>query len=95
MIDQASRGPYKPGVSPKVSGDDDVVLHMPRAAQDVEEAERRAAGRQVMRMALWRHDCADLDACLKHGSGPCAHLEHAADWTLAVDVLRAIGLFHE
>jgi hypothetical protein len=99
MIDQASRGPYKPGVSPKVSGDDDVTLHMPRASQEVEEAERGKAARTVVRMLLGRHSCPQLLACPAHGRErcdcePCHHPAHAEDAALAGEALRSFGLSH-
>jgi len=97
MIDQASRGPYKPGVSPKVSGDDDVTLHMPRASQDVEEAERGQAARTVVRMLLGRHSCPRLPACPTHGRElcdchPCNDPRHDDDAAHAAEAVRAHGL---
>jgi hypothetical protein len=97
MIEQASRGPYKPGVAPQVSGNDEVTLHMPRAAQDVEDAERLTSARQVVRMAYGRHTCRELPACEVHGRkrcdcNPCQDPRHPDDTALAADTVSALGL---
>jgi hypothetical protein len=97
MIEQASRGPYKPGVAPQVSGNDEVTLHMPRAARDVEEAERLASARQAVRMAYGRHACPELPACEVHGRkrcdcNPCHDPRHPVDAALAADAVSALGL---
>jgi hypothetical protein len=97
MIEQASRGPRKPGVSPKIGSEDDVALHMPRASQDAEEAERGRAARTVVRMLLGRHDCPRLPACEAHGQKacdchPCRHPDHAEDAALAGEALQSFGL---
>jgi hypothetical protein len=97
MIDQASRGPYKPGVSPKIGSADDVALHMPLASQDAEEAERGKAARTVVRMLLGRHNCPRLPACPTHGRElcdchPCNDPRHHEGAAVAADAVRALGL---
>jgi hypothetical protein len=96
MIDMAARE-YRPGVPATMHHEAEAVLTRPRASQDVEAAERAAAVRSVIRMALSRHNCPRVAACAEHGQDvcdcrPCLHPEHAADASLAHETLRACGL---
>lgn len=100
MIEAAARGPAKPGVSAAVHRAADAALYRPRSSGDVEEAERLTTIRQVIRMALGRHDCARLPACPAHGQGrckcnPCRHPRHGDDVALAAGTLRGLGLVDE
>jgi hypothetical protein len=100
MIEAAARGPAKPGVSAAVHRAADAALYRPRSPGDAEEAERLTTIRQVIRMALGRHDCARLPACPEHGQGrcacnPCRHPQHGDDAALAAASLRALGLVDE
>ena len=100
MIEAAARGPAKPGVSAAVHRVADAALYRPRSAGDAEEAEQRTTIRQVIRMALGRHDCARLPACQVHGQelcecNPCRHPQHGDDMALAAAALRAFGLVDE
>ena len=100
MIEAAARGPAKPGVSPTVQIAANAALHQPRGSAEVEEAERLTTIRQVIRMALGRHDCAKLPACPAHGQvqcecNPCRHPQHADDMALAAGTLRGLGLVDE
>ena len=98
MIDMAARGDWLPGVSATMHHEAESSLHRPRSSQEEEAAERRKAGRTVLRMALGRHDCAELDPCPKHGVKPCSrhrrcsHLQHDDDMALALEGLQALGL---
>ena len=100
MIEAAARGPAKPGVSAAVHRAADAALYRPRSSGDAEETERLTTIRQVIRMALGRHNCARLPACPAHGQdrcdcNPCRHPQHGDDMALAAGALRALGLADE
>lgn len=98
MIDMAARGDWLPGVSAAMHHEAESSLYRPRSSEEQEAAERRKAGRTVLRMALGRHGCAELDPCPKHGVKACSchrrcsHPQHDGDWALAVEALQALGL---
>lgn len=99
-IEYAARGPAKPGIPAAVHRAADAALYRPRSSGDAEAAEHRTTIRQVIRMALGRHDCARLPACPAHGQArcncnPCRHPQHGNDMALAAATLRAFGLVDE